>query len=257
MITSLILFDTTATFWTRLGVGKDPVGSFRLVTAFLVPLCKILTATRGVRFLTAQDTEIGRTLVATSNVALHFCRGRIGGTSDLFTAFPRTPPCQRVAFDVATDLVRLELLQIFRGGLADFDLRHHFITARLGTCLHDAAMSFLLDGIGAEIVPAIHTEFMATRHGQFLVFSSLECVVADRADIVVTAGGFERLGLSLTTGTSMVHTVLFHHSLRVVVKDLHQPFLRPVVSPKKNSGGIVWNIKDLRHIFQTLFHFRN
>jgi hypothetical protein len=163
VVATLILFDSRIAFRARLGVGQDPIGSFRLIAAFLIPQLEILARTRQVRLFTAIQTELHLATIAYNATPLLFLGRPIQGTRDLVASLSRAPSCQVIAFDKAAQLVGLKLGQTIGGCLFYFFFRHEFRTLGLGTSLAHTHGS-LRHGVFDKVLPTFHTKFVGARH---------------------------------------------------------------------------------------------
>ena len=65
VVAPLILFNTRRTLWARFGIGKDPIGRLRLISALLLPHGKIFACHGSVGLLTTLETEASLTLITT------------------------------------------------------------------------------------------------------------------------------------------------------------------------------------------------
>ena len=96
-----ILLNARGTFGTRLGVGRNPIGRFRLVVVLLVPLRQYFARDGNVRFLATSNAKTEVTGIAVGNFVLFVDKslGLIDTVGDPLAALAGTPSCQVVGID--------------------------------------------------------------------------------------------------------------------------------------------------------------
>mmetsp|Transcript_13002 Transcript_13002/g.30674 ORF Transcript_13002/g.30674 Transcript_13002/m.30674 type:complete len:244 (+) Transcript_13002:712-1443(+) len=164
LVTAVVLLDPSPAPRTRLGVGQDPVRRFGIVTAFFVPSGQVLAPYGGVGFFAAQHAEARAADMTVGSIPVLFHCHRTGSTCNPFAPPSWTPSGERVRLDEIAKLEALKLRKPFRCRLFHLDLRHDFPTRGFRAGQKDTGRTLLLDGIGAEIVPAVHAKLVSTGH---------------------------------------------------------------------------------------------
>ena len=96
-----ILLNARGTFGTRLGVGRNPIGRFRLLVVLLVPFRQYFARDGNVRFLATGNAKTEVTGIAVGNFVLFVDKslGLFDTVGDPLAALAGTPSCQLVGID--------------------------------------------------------------------------------------------------------------------------------------------------------------
>jgi hypothetical protein len=234
VVAALVLFNSRIALWARLGVGQDPIGSFRLVSAFFIPQLEILARRRQVRLFTARQTKLSLASIAHAATSFLFLGSPIHGHRHLVASLAGAPSRQVIAFDKAAQLKALKLGQRFWGGLFHLFFRNEFLALGLGTLLANTRGS-LRDRVLDKVLPAFDAKFVGARHAHH----GKSLVIANGAQV----GRFCRRGMA-----AGVDAALFEQPCRIVVKDFQQQFLGPIVFSQEDGSGTCGNAQDFCNV---------